>query len=47
MRLQASVLWKGLLILGALTLILTGLPISAEDAGTLYNTPDDIAQGER
>jgi len=47
MRLQASVLWKGLLTLGALTLILTGLPISAEDAGTLYNTPYDIAQGER
>jgi cytochrome c oxidase cbb3-type subunit III len=47
MRLQASILWKSLLCTGALSLILVGLPSSAEDAGALYNTLYDVAQGER
>lgn len=47
MRPQASNLWKSLLSLGAISLIFTGLPSSAEDAGTLYNTPYDVALGER
>ena len=47
MRLQASFLWKGLFSIGVPFLILAGLPSSAEDAGTLYNTTYDILQGER
>ena len=47
MRTKVRILCKHLLPIGGLTLLFAGFHSSAEDAGALYNTPYDIAQGER